>query len=69
MRALLQKLRKEVVVGFVGGSDFQKQLEQLGSTGMYFLLVWAQWQSSGWLIFDIPTCNLDSSCRFRLLLL
>ncbi|KAG2179952.1 hypothetical protein INT43_003739 [Umbelopsis isabellina] len=32
MRALLQKLRKEVVIGFVGGSDFSKQYEQLGST-------------------------------------
>ncbi|KAH8551140.1 eukaryotic phosphomannomutase [Umbelopsis sp. PMI_123] len=32
MRALLQKLRKECIVGFVGGSDFQKQVEQLGST-------------------------------------
>ncbi|KAI9288434.1 eukaryotic phosphomannomutase [Umbelopsis sp. AD052] len=32
MRALLQKLRKECVVGFVGGSDFPKQEEQLGST-------------------------------------
>ena len=35
MRALLQKLRKECVVGFVGGSDFPKQVEQLGSTGMF----------------------------------
>ncbi|KAJ2963144.1 hypothetical protein NQZ79_g1892 [Umbelopsis isabellina] len=32
MRALLQKLRKEVVIGFVGGSDFSKQYEQLGPT-------------------------------------
>lgn len=30
MRALLQELRKKVVIGFVGGSDLAKQKEQLG---------------------------------------
>lgn len=30
---LLKKLRKKVVVGFVGGSDLVKQIEQLGSNG------------------------------------
>jgi phosphomannomutase len=29
----LKRLRQKVVVGFVGGSDFAKQLEQLGATG------------------------------------
>jgi phosphomannomutase len=28
--SMLQTLRKRVVLGFVGGSDFPKQLEQLG---------------------------------------
>lgn len=32
MKATLQALRKKVVVGFVGGSDLSKQVEQLGST-------------------------------------
>ncbi|KAH3669346.1 hypothetical protein OGAPHI_001467 [Ogataea philodendri] len=31
MKATLQALRKKCVVGFVGGSDFSKQVEQLGS--------------------------------------
>jgi phosphomannomutase len=30
---MLQALRKKVVIGFVGGSDFPKQLEQLGDDG------------------------------------
>ncbi|KAI8820991.1 phosphomannomutase [Fimicolochytrium jonesii] len=30
MKQLLKDLRKEVVIGFVGGSDLSKQLEQLG---------------------------------------
>jgi phosphomannomutase len=32
MKQLLADLRKKVVIGFVGGSDLQKQVEQLGST-------------------------------------
>lgn len=31
MKQLLQDLRKKCVIGFVGGSDFSKQLEQLGT--------------------------------------
>lgn len=30
MKQLLAELKKKVVIGFVGGSDFQKQVEQLG---------------------------------------
>ena len=30
MKKTLEKLRSKVVVGFVGGSDFSKQVEQLG---------------------------------------
>jgi phosphomannomutase len=30
LKQLLADLRKKVVIGFVGGSDFQKQVEQLG---------------------------------------
>ncbi|RCK60618.1 Phosphomannomutase [Candida viswanathii] len=30
MKSTLQKLRKKVVIGFVGGSDLSKQVEQLG---------------------------------------
>ncbi|KAG2733541.1 hypothetical protein G9P44_003066 [Scheffersomyces stipitis] len=30
MKSTLEKLRKKVVVGFVGGSDLKKQVEQLG---------------------------------------
>ncbi|EGW34866.1 phosphomannomutase [Spathaspora passalidarum NRRL Y-27907] len=30
MKETLEKLRKKVVIGFVGGSDFSKQVEQLG---------------------------------------
>lgn len=33
MLDLLQKLRKKVVIGFVGGSDLKKQQEQLGCMG------------------------------------
>ena len=29
----LSELRKRVVIGFVGGSDLPKQLEQLGADG------------------------------------
>lgn len=32
MKTTLQNLRKKVVVGFVGGSDFSKQVEQLGDS-------------------------------------
>lgn len=32
MKETLEALRKKVVVGFVGGSDLSKQVEQLGST-------------------------------------
>lgn len=32
MKQTLEALRKKVVVGFVGGSDLSKQVEQLGST-------------------------------------
>lgn len=32
MKQLLQDLRKKVVIGFVGGSDLAKQVEQLGPT-------------------------------------
>lgn len=32
MKETLQKLRKKVVIGFVGGSDLSKQVEQLGAT-------------------------------------
>lgn len=31
----LAELRKKVVIGFVGGSDLSKQMEQLGDDGMY----------------------------------
>jgi hypothetical protein len=30
---MLTKLRKEAVIGFVGGSDLAKQEEQLGADG------------------------------------
>lgn len=30
----LAELRKKVVIGFVGGSDLNKQIEQLGDNGM-----------------------------------
>ena len=33
MLELLQYLRNQVAIGFVGGSDLVKQQEQLGSTG------------------------------------
>jgi phosphomannomutase len=33
MLKLLQELRQNVAIGFVGGSDLAKQQEQLGSTG------------------------------------
>ncbi|EEQ38508.1 putative phosphomannomutase [Clavispora lusitaniae] len=32
MKATLEALRKKVVIGFVGGSDLSKQVEQLGAT-------------------------------------
>lgn len=32
MRTTLKKLRSKVVIGFVGGSDLSKQVEQLGAT-------------------------------------
>lgn len=32
MKSTLEKLRKKVVIGFVGGSDLSKQVEQLGAT-------------------------------------
>ena len=34
MLELLEKLRKKVVIGFVGGSDLSKQMEQIGMDGM-----------------------------------
>lgn len=34
MLELLQTIRKQVVIGFVGGSDFVKQVEQLGVGGV-----------------------------------
>ena len=30
---LLRKLKQKVVIGFVGGSDYDKQVEQLGTEG------------------------------------
>lgn len=35
---MLQNLRKKIVVGVVGGSDFIKQQEQLGANGLPFAL-------------------------------
>lgn len=35
MEQTLVELRKKCVVGFVGGSDLSKQIEQLGSNGMW----------------------------------
>lgn len=32
MKQVLKELRKKCAIGFVGGSDFSKQLEQLGPT-------------------------------------
>ena len=37
MLEFLAELRKHVVIGFVGGSDLPKQLEQLGANGTYCL--------------------------------
>jgi hypothetical protein len=37
MLKVLQELRKRIVVGVVGGSDFPKQKEQLGPNGMLFV--------------------------------
>lgn len=34
MRAVLKDLRGKITIGTVGGSDLDKQIEQLGSTGM-----------------------------------
>lgn len=39
MLELLQKLRNQVAIGFVGGSDLVKQQEQLGSTGRNGIIV------------------------------
>ena len=36
MLDLLRDLRKKVVIGFVGGSDLVKIVEQLGPTGSHF---------------------------------
>jgi phosphomannomutase len=33
MKQLLSELRKRVVIGFVGGSDLEKQKEQIGRNG------------------------------------
>ena len=33
MLETLSELRKKVVIGFVGGSDLKKQVEQLGDSG------------------------------------
>ena len=38
MQDLLVQLRKKVVIGFVGGSDFVKQQEQLGHDGILIYL-------------------------------
>ncbi len=35
MDAFMKELRQRVTVGVVGGSDFKKQLEQLGESGTY----------------------------------
>lgn len=35
MENTLKELRKKCVVGFVGGSDLSKQVEQLGPNGMF----------------------------------
>lgn len=35
MTARLQKLRQQITIGVVGGSDLIKQKEQLGENGMY----------------------------------
>ena len=37
MRETIQKLREKVVVGFVGGSDLPKQIEQIGDDGILIL--------------------------------
>ena len=37
MRETLCKLREKVVVGFVGGSDLPKQVEQIGDDGILIL--------------------------------
>jgi phosphomannomutase len=36
MRGLLERLKQKVIIGFVGGSDLSKQLEQLGSDCVQF---------------------------------
>ena len=38
MTAVLKQLRQVVNVGIVGGSDLQKQMEQLGDSSMLMLL-------------------------------
>ena len=35
MLDMLTKLRKKVCIGFVGGSDLEKQKEQLGPKGKF----------------------------------
>ena len=37
---MVQNLRKRVFIGVVGGSDFEKQKEQLGNNGAVF----SRWQ-------------------------
>lgn len=38
MRAALKDLRGKITIGTVGGSDLDKQIEQLGSTGMSYCM-------------------------------
>ena len=39
----LKKLRSKVKIGIVGGSDMSKQIEQLGKTGAWTLLLMHAW--------------------------
>lgn len=47
MQSLLRQLREKVVIGFVGGSDLEKQKEQLGlngADGEFGIVVHKVWQ-------------------------
>lgn len=49
MQSLLRQLREKVVIGFVGGSDLEKQKEQLGldgADGEFGIVVSKVWQLS-----------------------
>jgi hypothetical protein len=37
MSSFLRELREQIVIGTVGGSDFPKQVEQLGDTGQFLI--------------------------------